>query len=111
MPNTPQYDVVSPVGQPVGSAGDGRKPARSVTAAAPFETLASKKIGFIWTKFRNGDLLLAAFADLLAQRFPGMEFVKLPSGKTLPWGDYPDRSFAEVLREHKVDGLIAAPAC
>lgn len=110
MSNTPRYDVVSPIGEAVApvNAGTGGK---SIVSAKPLETLAGKKIGFIWTKFRNGDLLLADFADLLKERFPGVEFVKLPSGETLPWGDYPDRTFANVVRAHKVDGLIAAPAC
>ena len=111
MSDKPVYEVVSPVGMAPETRSEAARATRGFAPAAPLGDLTGKRIGFIWTNFRNGDILLAAFADLLAKRFAGMEFFNLPSGRTLTWGNYPDRTLPEILREYKIDGLIAAPGC
>jgi hypothetical protein len=92
------YEVVSPVG----------KSAVHVFPLSPrLSTLEGRKIGFVWNLFANGDVLADALADHLARRFKGLETVRLPSGKELRWGDYPDPSIREVVRESGIDALIA----
>lgn len=107
----PVYEIVSPVGATPAVTSAVARSTRAIAPAPPLADLNGKRIGFIWTNFRNGDILLAAFAELLAKRFEGMTFVNLPSGKTLNWGTYPDKSLGEVVRDYKIDGLIAAPGC
>ena len=110
MSEKPIYEIVSPLGAAPHAQSDPARATRAFGPAAPLADLAGKRIGLIWTNFRNGDILLAAFADLLAKRFEGMEFFNLPS-ETLSWGNYPDKSLPEIVREYRIDGLIAAPAC
>ncbi|HVN96355.1 MAG TPA: hypothetical protein VMT62_08000 [Syntrophorhabdaceae bacterium] len=91
------YEVVSPLG----------KSMVKVIAPAPrLSTLEGKKIGLIWNAFTNGDVLAEAFANLLKKRFGQIETVNLPSGKGLSWGDYPDPSIKDIVKEAKVDAVI-----
>lgn len=92
-----RYDVMSPVGEPV---------AKKVLPARPIPDLEGKKIGFMWTIYTNGDILADALMDLLSKRFEKIETVKLPAGKGRRWGEYPDESIEEVVREAGVDGVI-----
>ena len=110
MPAEPSYEVVSPVGEPASGKDTGAGNFR-IPPAPPISNFTGRKLGFVWTKFRNGDVLLRAFADLLAKRFEGMQFVNLPSGRTLGWGEYPDATFTDVVKESGVDAVIAAPGC
>ena len=101
-PLRPTYEVVSPVGERLGE---------KISDAPAIPTLAGKTIGFVWTVFTNGDVLADAFADLLGKRFRGLNFIKLPSGKDLEWGDYPDISIGPVAVEAGVDAVIVAVGC
>jgi hypothetical protein len=103
----PVYEVVSPAGvEPaVQDAGAAKY------SAPPLEHMAGKRIGLIWTVFPNGNLILEAFEKLLGARFSGMTFVKLPPGRGLLWGQNPDSSLAEVVREQSIDAAIVAAGC
>jgi len=92
-----KYEVVSPLGRSV---------VKRIPLSSRIPTLEGKKIGLVWTVFANGDVLANAFADLLAKRFKGTEFVKLPPGKGLVWGNYPEPSIRDVVKEAKVDAVI-----
>jgi hypothetical protein len=91
------YEVASPVGRPV---------TRKISPAPPLADLEGKKIGFMWTIYTNGDILADAFMGLLSKRFKSIQTVKLPAGKGQRWGEYPDQSIEDVVREAGVDGVI-----
>lgn len=108
----PIYKVVSPLGEPV---GEKTSEARSVQAqpgklipAAPLKDLSGKRVGLVWSAFKNGNVFLEAMEVLLGERFTGVEFVKLPAGKNLRWGDHPHESMADLARDARVDAAIAA---
>jgi len=105
MPASPQYEVVSPLGQAPAKSGEAN------IAAAPLTGLEGKKIGLFWNGFTNGNLLLEAFADLLKRRHAGVQFVKLKSGRDLDWGNYPERSLTGLAREAGIHAAIAGPGC
>jgi hypothetical protein len=92
------YQVVSPMGNST---------MKVVSPAPRLTSLQGKKIGLIWNVFTNGDVLANALGDLLSKRFRS-ETVRLPSGKGLNWGSYPEPSIKEVVKEAKIDALIAA---
>ena len=96
------HEVVSPAGKPA---------AREVPQATSGLDLAGKKVGLVRIPFPNGDVLLETLAGLIKERFSGMEFVKLPSGRSLAWGDYPDDSLTEVVREAGIDAAMVAVGC
>jgi hypothetical protein len=105
MSSKPVYEVVSPVGQEPRASG------RQKFSAPPLADLRGKKIGLVWTVFPNGHLVLDAFADLLKRRYGDMDFVRLPPGRNALWGQNPDGSLTEVVREAKVDAVIVAAGC
>jgi len=107
----PVYEVVSPVGESVDdkAAATGAKSQR-ISPAAAVPDLNGKKIGLVWSAFKNGNVFLEAMEDLLGKRFKDTEFVKLPSGKGLRWGDHPQESMAELAKQVKLDAAIAAVA-
>ena len=92
------YHVVSPVG---------KSAVRFFPLVQRLSTLEGKRIGFVWNLFANGDVLAEALAELLGRRFKGLESVRLPSGKGLRWGNYPDPSIGEIAREAGIDAIIA----
>jgi len=94
----PLYDVVSPLG---GST------AVSIPFAPCLTDFDGKTIGFVWSIFTHGDALADIFADLLRERFRDIGFVKLPSGKSGKWGDYPHQDFPDVVKEAGVHAVIA----
>ncbi len=108
----PVYEVVSPLGESIAEKNysDARVKAKSgkFAPAAPVQDLNGKKIGLVWSAFTNGNVFLEAMQGLLAARFKGMEFVKLPGGRGLHWGDHPDESMADLAREARLDAAIAA---
>ena len=117
MPNSPKaarpvYEVVSPLGEPIAekTTTDPRSgfTAGKIAPAAPVKDLNGKKIGLIWAAFTNGDVFLEALAGSLAERFKGLQFVKLPAGKGLHWGDHPHESIADLAKEAELDAAIAA---
>ena len=107
----PMYQVVSPVGESVDykAAAKGEKSQR-IPPAAAVPNLDGKKIGLVWSAFKNGNVFLEAMEDLLGQRYKRAEFVRLPSGKGLRWGDHPQESMTEIAKEQKLDAAIAAVA-
>jgi hypothetical protein len=106
------YEVVSPLGESIAEKRntDARVEAKSgkFAPAAPLRGLNYKKIGLVWSAFTNGNVFLEAMQGLLAARFNGLEFVKLPGGKGLHWGDHPDESMADLAKEARLDAAIAA---
>jgi hypothetical protein len=103
----PQYEVVSPAGD----EGDSNEGAKAAIAAAPLTTLKGKKLGLVWTVFSNGDLVLRAFRDHLRKRFPDLEFIEMPPGRGLNWGDHPNPTIGEMARELAIDGAIVTAGC
>ena len=97
------YEVVSPAGK--SAAKEMPRP-----ASAGLD-LVGKKVGLVRIPFPNGDVLLEKMADLMKQRFQGMEFVKLPSGKGLTWGDDPDSSLTDLGKESGIDAALVAVGC
>jgi len=91
------YEVVSPLG---------KSGAKRIAPAPSLTSLENKKIALIWTIFTNGDVLADALGDFLRQRFKGTKTVKLPAGKEVHWGDYPDESIEDVVKEAGVDAAI-----
>ena len=107
----PMYEVVSPVGVSVDdkAAATGAKSGK-INPAAAVPDLNGKKIGLVWSAFKNGNVFLEAMEDLLGKQFKGAEFVRLPSGKGMRWGDHPQESMAELAKETRLDAAIAAVA-
>ena len=105
------FGVVSPVGVSIDdkAPAPGKKSGR-YAPAAPLPDLNGKKIGLVWSAFKNGNVFLEAMEDLLGKRFKGAEFIRLPSGKGLRWGDHPQESMVEIAQEAKLDAAIAAVA-
>ena len=77
----------------------------------PLAGLEGRRIGLFWNGFTNGNLLLEALADILGKRCRGLSFVKLPAGRELDWGHYPERSLTDIVREYAIDAAIAGPGC
>ena len=96
------YNVVSPLGELV---------TQNISPAPPLVDLEGKRIGFIWTIYTNGDVLAEALMDLLGKRFKDIKTVKLTAGKGVSWGDYPDESIEEVVKEASVDAVIVTVGC
>lgn len=94
----PIYRVVSPLG---------RSTHPELPLAPPLRDFKGKRIGFVWNIFTNGDVLSDQFADLLAERYEAMRFVRLPSSRKGKWGEYPSDDFPDVVRESGVDAVIA----
>ena len=100
IPAKAVYEVVSPLGKPVAQ--------RKSPPATPLRDFHGKKIGLICGPFTNSYVLLEAFMDLLAKRFEGSDFIKLPSGKDIKWGEHPDESIGNIAKEAGVDAAIVA---
>mgnify|MGYP001220096466 CR=1 FL=1 len=103
----PSYDVVSPAGD-ARDAGDAVK---KTWSAAPLADLKGKRLGLCWTAFTNGDIVLRAFREHLAGRYPDLEFVELMPGRGLRWGDHPDPSIADLVREQRLDAALITAGC
>ncbi|OGA27519.1 MAG: hypothetical protein A3I01_13660 [Betaproteobacteria bacterium RIFCSPLOWO2_02_FULL_65_24] len=97
------YEVVSPVGE------DHVHPQSA--GAAPLADLKSSKLGLVWTVFTNGNILLHAFRDLLAERYPDMRCVELPPGRNVRWGDHPEQNIGAFAREQGIDAAIVTAGC
>jgi hypothetical protein len=105
------YEVLSPVGVSI----DDKTPAPGtksgkIPPAPALQDLNGKKIGLVWSAFKNGNVFLEAMEDLLGSKFRGTQFLRLPSGKGLRWGDHPQESMIEIAKAEKLDGAIAAVA-
>ena len=102
-----RYQVVSPAGDARDAGGAVKKAA----SAAPLDDLKGKRLGLCWTAFTNGDIVLRAFREHLARRYPDLEFVELMPGRGLRWGDHPDPSIAELVREERLDAALITAGC
>ncbi len=103
----PQYEVVSPAGDARDASGSEKKPA----GAAPLDSLKGKKLGLIWTAFANGDIVLRAFREHLATRYPELQFIEMAPGRGLRWGDHPHPSIAELAREQGIHAAVVTAGC
>jgi hypothetical protein len=100
MNSQPVYESVSPVG----AAFD-----KVISIAPRPKSLEGKKIGLVCNGFQGSDLLLDALSDLLDRKIQGLQFIKLPSGKTEPWGTEPqDGTTGDLAREAGVGAVIVA---
>ncbi len=97
------YEVVSPAGNPI------RELASEIAGTGL--DLTGKKIGLVMIPFPNGDTLLETLAGLLKQKITNLETVKIPSGKSLSRGDYPDASLTQVVKDAGIDGALVAVGC
>jgi hypothetical protein len=97
------FEVVSPLGKPAYEA--------SPNILSLGLDLVGKKVGLVRVPFQNGDVLLETLADLMKKRFQGLEIVKIPSGKNLNWGDYPDDSLTEVVKDTGIEAAVVAVGC
>lgn len=103
MIGAPMYEVV----RPFGKRGVGR-----ISPALPLQSLEGKTIGFMWTLYTNGGVLANDLMDLMGKQFKGLKFAKLPPGKGLKWGDYPDnQSIGSVVEEAGVDAVVVTIGC
>ncbi len=103
----PRYDVVSPAGD----ARDAKDAAKKTSSAAPLAGLKGKRLGLCWTAFTNGDIVLRAFKEHLGKRYADLEFVELMPGRGLRWGDHPDPSIADLVREERLDAALISAGC
>lgn len=96
----PVYEAVNPVGTALHKV---------IPIAARPKSLEGKKIGLVCNGFQGSDLLLEALSDLLGSHIRNLEFIKLPSGKTEPWGTEPqDGTTGDLAREAGVGAVIVA---
>ena len=96
----PGYECVSPVGRALH---------RVIPIAPRPRSLEGKKIGLVCNGFQGSDLLLEALSDLLHRNDTSLDFIKLPSGKTEPWGTEPqDGTTGELARGAGVGAVIVA---
>jgi hypothetical protein len=102
-----EYEVVSPAGD----ARDAGSAVKKTASAAPLAGLKGKRLGLCWTAFANGDIVLRAFREHLSKRYPDLEFVELMPGRGLRWGDHPDPSIAELVREERLDAALITAGC
>ena len=101
IPGKSLYKVVSPLGEQAPGLDTGKS-----SSGPDVRDLHGKKIGMVWAAFTNGNVLLESFMDLLPERFDGIDFIKIPSGENLSWGDHPDVSIGKVAKEAGVDAAI-----
>ena len=97
------FEVVSPIGKPTTIETSGR--------AMGTLDLTGKKLGLVQIPFPNGNVLLESLAELLKRQFKGLESVNIPSGKELAWGDYPDSTLTEVVKDAGIDTALVAVGC
>jgi hypothetical protein len=105
--STPQYEVVSPLGD----ERDARDGGTRQSSAAPLAGLEGKRIGLVWTAFTNGDLVLRSLQAHLAKRFNSIEFVDVMPGRGLRWGDHPEPNITDLAREARIDAAIVTAGC
>ncbi|MSQ51073.1 MAG: hypothetical protein EXR28_04215 [Betaproteobacteria bacterium] len=102
-----RYEVVSPVGD----VRDARDAVKKVSCAPPLDSLKGKRLGLCWTAFTNGDIVLRAFKEHLAKRFPDLQFVEFAPGRGLRWGEHPEVNIAEIVREERLDAALITAGC
>ena len=100
QPDKLTYEVVSPVG----------KSRSTTTISSASIDLSGKKVALVPMMIRNSDVLLESLANLLAKRFAGIQFVKLPPGEGKA-GDFLDDSFTGMVKETGIDAAIVGCGC
>ena len=91
------YEVVKPLG---------KSGAKEIKPAQPLDDLADKTIGFFWTIFTNGDKLADVLEAELRKQYKDIRVVKLPAGKDVKWGDYPEENIGEVAQDAVIDAAV-----
>jgi hypothetical protein len=100
MNSEPVYETVSPVGAAFNKV---------ISIAPRPKSLEGKKIGLVCNGFQGSDLLLDALSNLLDRHVNSLEFIKLPSGKTEPWGTEPqDGTTGDLAKKAGVSAVIVA---
>jgi hypothetical protein len=104
QPNEPHYDVVWP---------RSRLAVDKQTPASRLDTLAGKRVGFLWDYLFRGEELFPAIADELRDRFADIEFVSFETFGNTHGGDEAKviGALPENLREHRIDAVISGNGC
>lgn len=81
--------------------------------ARRLDTLAGKRVGFLWDYLFRGDELFPAISEELKQRFEGVEFIDFDSFGNTHGGDEADviAALPARLREHRIDAVISGVGC
>lgn len=100
----PSFDVVWPL-SPLG--------VKPVPLASRLDDLNGKRIGFLWDYVFRGDELFPLLADQLRLRFPDVEIVDYDVFGNTHGGDEREmiQALPDVLREHRIDGVVSAVGC
>jgi hypothetical protein len=83
------------------------------TLAERLDTLAGKRVGFLWDYLFRGDELFPAIRDELRARFAGVEFVECETFGNTHGGDEAAviRALPNLLLEHRIDAVISGVGC
>jgi len=100
----PTYDVVWPK-PPVGVQS--KPPARRL------ESLAGKRIGFVWDYMFRGEEIFPILEAELIRRFPGAQIVPYDVFGNIHGGDEAARvkALPHVLAQHRVDAVVCGNGC
>lgn len=100
----PRYDVVWP-----------RSPlaVQAQPLAARLDTLAGKRVAFLWDYLFRGDELFPAIETALSKRFRGIEFVGHSVFGNTHGGDEAAviGALPERLREQRIDAVVSGIGC
>lgn len=100
----PTYNVVWP------KSPRGAQPQR---AAARLDTLAGKRVGFVWDYLFRGDELFPALESELRRRFPDIEIVGYETFGNIHGPDEAAlvAGLAGALRAERVDAVVCGNGC
>jgi len=100
----PRYDVV----WPKSPRGTQRR-----RAAARLDTLAGKRLGFVWDYMFRGEEIFPVLADALTVRYPGLEVVGYDTFGNIHGPD--EHALVEALPgtldEHSIDAVVVGNGC
>jgi hypothetical protein len=100
----PRYDVVWP------KSPRGAQPRR---AAGRLDSLAGKRIGFVWDYMFRGEEIFPVLADALKERYAGLEVVGYDTFGNIHGPD--EHALVEALPgtldEHSIDAVVVGNGC
>ncbi len=104
MSSEPTYDVVWPR-SPRGVQQQRRAPR--------LESLAGKRVAFLWDYLFRGDELFPVLAKVLSERFEDIEIVDYPEFGNLHGADEKERvgRLPDDLRSRGVDAVVSGMGC